>query len=768
MEDGMDEEVIEALRQRELRRKEQPMSLEEKLAQQRQAAAEDKPVFMTKSERERLEAEQHREDEEMQELVDEAERAQRQEYMQKVRDALRDQRQQERSQRGYVAPRKKQEEAPKSKEELDKEKELQEIKNAYLGVKKQKKKVLKISEKFRFSFDWGADEDTSVDLNPLYEKKHEALLLFGRGLRAGIDRREQLQKRDMVLQNRHRELPAAPPPRSVPGALPEAPSSSVAMKLMPPPPPPPPGAPPPPPDDSNGDVPPPPPPEEAAGEEPKSSKELMALRLQENLKMMNSKSNLDKMIEKYDQSLHYTEKSIDDMSARDWRIFREDYEIQTKGNMRHPGTGQVIRPFRFWPESGLQTEILDAIKKVGYEKPTGVQMQCIPLGLACKDVIGVAKTGSGKTCAFVLPMLTYVLKQPPITRETAGDGPLALIMAPTRELVQQIEEETRKFASLLKIRVYSVVGGLSIEEQGFITNQGVEVMVATPGRLNDALDRRYMVLNQCNYVVLDEADRMIDMGFEPQVNAILKAMPTSNLKPEDEDALIDMNGDVIYRQTYMFSATMPPAVERIARQYLRQPAYVYIGDQASSKDNITQNIIWTKENKKRDHLLDLLQNGPPPPIIIFCNGKKGCDILARSLDKMGYPTAVIHSGKDQAQRETALEGFKSGAFEILVATDIAGRGIDVQGVEHVINYDMPKDIESYTHRIGRTGRANRTGVASTFVTGEGIEENVLWDLKCMLTNCKQNIPRELDRHPSACPPEQREFRKKSKIIEAKR
>jgi len=218
----------------------------------------------------------------------------------------------------------------------------------------------------------------------------------------------------------------------------------------------------------------------------------------------------------------------------------------------------------------------------------------------------------------------------------------------------------------------------------------------------------------------------------------------------------------------MFSATMPPAVERIARSFLRQPAFVYIGDQSSSKDNITQNILMLKENQKKDKLLDLLQNGPPPPIIVFCNGKRGCDILAKSLDKIGFPTAVIHSGKDQASRELAIEGFKSGEFEILVATDIAGRGIDIQGVEHVINYDMPKDIESYTHRIGRTGRAGKKGVATTFVTGEGIEENVLYDLKMMLQKCMQNVPPELARHPAAQDKETRDFRKKPKIIEAKR
>ncbi len=493
---------------------------------------------------------------------------------------------------------------------------------------------------------------------------------------------------------------------------------------------------------------------------------------------MNSKSWVDKMMNKYEGALHYSDKKLEDMDPRDWRIFREDNEISTKGNMRHPGTGKQILPFRYWPESNMPQEVLAAIKKAGYERPTGVQMMCIPLGLACKDVIGVAKTGSGKTCAFVLPMLVYILKQPPITKETAPDGPLALIMAPTRELVQQIEDETRKFAGELKIRVYSVVGGLSIEEQSFITNQGTEVMVATPGRLNDALDRRYMVLNQCNYVVLDEADRMIDMGFEPQVKSVLEAMPSSNLKPIEEDVLIDLN-EQRYRQTFMFSATMPPQVpaaalrfastsawhglrlacispahlplaqvERIAKTYMRNPAIVYIGDQGSSKENITQHVFVLKENKKKDKLMEMLGGGLAPPIIIFCNGKRGCDVLGKSLDKQGFPTAVIHSGKDQATREQAIDGFKSGEFEILVATDIAGRGIDVEGVEHVINYDMPKDIESYTHRIGRTGRAGRKGAATTFVTGEGIEENVLYDLKLMLEKCKQPVPLELSRHPA--------------------
>ena len=280
-----------------------------------------------------------------------------------------------------------------------------------------------------------------------------------------------------------------------------------------------------------------------------------------------------------------------------------------------------------------------------------------------------------------------------------------------------------------------------------------EPVLATPGRLNDALDRRYLVLNQCNYVVLDEADRMIDMGFEPQVNQILDAMPSSNLKPASEDVLITLDGEKRYRQTYMFSATMPPKVERMARTYLRQPAIVYIGDQSSSRDDIEQCVEVLKENAKYARLVQLLQSGPPPPVIVFCNEKRGCDHLSKALDKLGVQCAVIHSGKEQALRELAIDGFKSGEVDVLVATDIAARGIDVQGVEHVVNFDMPKDIETYTHRIGRTGRAGRKGVATTFVTGNAAEEGVLWDLVCYLRANGAVVPPELSRHPAAQPPE---------------
>jgi len=280
--------------------------------------------------------------------------------------------------------------------------------------------------------------------------------------------------------------------------------------------------------------------------------------------------------------------------------------------------------------------------------------------------------------------------------------------------------------------------------------RGVEILVATPGRLVDALESQYLVLAQCLYLVLDEADRMVDLGFESQLTAILDRMPQDTDKPAEEDAVL-AEGKT-YRQTFMFSATMPPAVEKIARGYLRSPAYVYIGDQGSSRDNITQHILFTKENRKMDKLFELIESGPPPPVIVFVNQKNTANNIQKALDKAGYSATAIHGGKSQDQRETALETFKRREADVLVATDVVGRGIDIEGVEHVIQYDLATSIDPYTHRIGRTGRAGRKGVATAFVTGEGAEKDVLYDLKKFLEECKQAVPAELAKHEAAQAP----------------
>ncbi len=333
-------------------------------------------------------------------------------------------------------------------------------------------------------------------------------------------------------------------------------------------------------------------------------------------------------------------------------------------------------------------------------------------------------------------------------------GPYSIILAPTRELAQQIEEECNKFGLPLGIRTVGVIGGLSREEQGFKLRMGCEIVIATPGRLIDVLENRYLVLSRCTYIVLDEADRMIDMGFEPDVQRILDHMPVQNSKPDSEEA---EDGAKLaenfklknkYRSTVMFTATMPPAVERLARTYLRRPAVVYIGSAGKPTERVEQIVYFMKENDKRNKLINILNEGIEPPIIIFVNQKKGADVLAKGLEKMGYNAATLHGGKGQEQRDHALSGLKQGAKDILVATDVAGRGIDIKDVSLVINYDMAKSIEQYTHRIGRTGRAGKSGCAITFVTQENSE--LFYDLKQILINSPvSHCPPELSNHPDA-------------------
>ncbi|XP_044268802.1 probable ATP-dependent RNA helicase DDX23 [Tribolium madens] len=443
---------------------------------------------------------------------------------------------------------------------------------------------------------------------------------------------------------------------------------------------------------------------------------------------------------------HWSEKEVSEMTERDWRIFREDYNITIKG-------GKIPEPIRSWKESGIQKELLEIIDKVGYKEPTPIQRQAIPIGMQNRDIIGVAETGSGKTLAFLIPLLSWIQSLPKIERtEDADQGPYAIILAPTRELAQQIEEETVKFGQPLGIRTVVVVGGLSREEQGFRLRMGCEIVIATPGRLIDVLENRYLVLNQCTYIVMDEADRMIDLGFEADVQKILEYMPVTNLKPDSEEAedskiiLANYNSKKKYRQTVMFTATMPPAVERLARTYLRRPAVVYIGSIGKPTERVEQIVHIMTENDKRKKLMEYLSKGVDPPIIIFVNQKKGADVLAKGLEKLGYNACTLHGGKGQEQREYALASLKSGAKDILVATDVAGRGIDIKDVSVVINYDMAKTIEDYTHRIGRTGRAGKSGVAISFCTND--DSALFYDLKQMLLSSPvSTCPPELMNHP---------------------
>ena len=446
---------------------------------------------------------------------------------------------------------------------------------------------------------------------------------------------------------------------------------------------------------------------------------------------------------------HWSEKKLEHMRERDWRIFKEDYNISTKG-------GSIPNPMRSWQESGLPKRLLDVVDKVGYTDPSPVQRAAIPIALQSRDLIGVAVTGSGKTAAFLLPLLVYISELPALNEITKNDGPYAIILAPTRELAQQIEIEAKKFATPLGFTCVSIVGGHSLEEQSYNLRDGAEIIIATPGRLVDCIERRVLVLGQCCYVIMDEADRMIDLGFEEPVNKILDALPVANMKPdsdEAEDSLVmsqSLGGKDRYRQTMMYTATMPTAVERIARKYLRRPAIVTIGNVGEAVETVEQRVEFIAgEDKRKKRMLEILSSREfAPPIIVFVNIKRNCDAVARDIKHAGFTSVTLHGSKTQDQREAALLSVRNGSVDVLVATDLAGRGIDVADVSLVINFNFPSNIESYTHRIGRTGRAGKSGVAISFLGSE--DNDVLYELKQILSKSSiSRVPEELRKHEAA-------------------
>jgi ATP-dependent RNA helicase DDX23/PRP28 len=447
---------------------------------------------------------------------------------------------------------------------------------------------------------------------------------------------------------------------------------------------------------------------------------------------------------------HWSEKSLETMQDRDWRIFREDFNITTKG-------GTIPNPMRSWDECQPQLpEVLKSLltAKYGYQEPTPIQRQAIPIALNQRDLIGIAKTGSGKTIAFLIPILAFldsISKSDIKKNDPALYGPFALILAPTRELAQQIGREATKFTEPMGLRSICLVGGHSISEQAFELGKGAEIVIATPGRLKDCLEQHMIVLQQCRYLVLDEADRMLDMGFEPDLAFIKSKLPI--------DSLSDNNiGMLSNRQTLMFSATMPPSVEKLARIWLLKPITVTIGTAGQVVDTVSQIIEWIPlssspsstllEEKKRSNLLNILSKGFEPPIIIFTNMIDTSESVYKFLNAKGFKVTLLHGRKVQEQREAALSQLKQGTKELLVATDVASRGLDVPDVSLVINYDMAKTIEDYVHRIGRTGRAGKSGAAITFLSLD--DENLFYDLKQQLSkSTKSQYPPELFHHPAA-------------------
>lgn len=456
---------------------------------------------------------------------------------------------------------------------------------------------------------------------------------------------------------------------------------------------------------------------------------------------------------------HWTDKALDEMKERDWRIFREDFSIAARG-------GNIPHPLRSWGESDIPKQILAVIDQIGYKEPSPIQRQAIPIGLQNRDIIGIAETGSGKTAAFVIPMLTFISNMPPFTEENRHLGPYGLILAPTRELAQQIESEARKFATPLGFRCVSIVGGRAVEEQQFNLREGAEIIIATPGRLKDVLERHVLVLSQCRYVVMDEADRMVHLGFEADLTFILDQLPSETMEGEDQTEQMDVDGETMVKKgrtrvTTLFSATMPPPVERLARKYLKRPAIITIGEAGRAVDTVEQRVEFIiGEEKKKQRLLEILNSGQyQAPIIVFVNQKKTADMVAKDLSRAGWSASTLHSGKNQEQREASLQSLRSGSSDVLVATDLAGRGIDVQDVSLVINFQMAGTIEAYVHRIGRTGRAGKQGTAITFLTND--DDEVMYDLKQEISKSPvSKVPAELARHEAAQHKVSREMKRK--------
>ncbi|UUL82729.1 DEAD/DEAH box helicase [Sphingomonas qomolangmaensis] len=346
---------------------------------------------------------------------------------------------------------------------------------------------------------------------------------------------------------------------------------------------------------------------------------------------------------------------------------------------------------------GLSDELLRAVNESGYTEPTPIQASAIPSVLMMRDLIGIAQTGTGKTASFVLPMIDILAQG-----RSRARMPRSLILEPTRELAAQVAENFEKYGKYSGLSMALLIGGVSMGDQMAALEKGVDVLIATPGRLMDLFGRGKILLTGCSLLVIDEADRMLDMGFIPDIEEICTKLPKA-------------------RQTLLFSATMPPPIKKLADKFLDNPKMIEVSRPASSNLSIAQYLVPLKSDAKRSTLTALLQQEEVRTAIIFCNRKTTVRELNKSLRRSGLASSEIHGDMDQSARLAELDRFKRGEVNILVASDVAARGLDIKGVSHVVNFDAPWHPDDYVHRIGRTGRAGATGVAYTFVTPEDAE-----------------------------------------------
>jgi ATP-dependent RNA helicase RhlE len=343
---------------------------------------------------------------------------------------------------------------------------------------------------------------------------------------------------------------------------------------------------------------------------------------------------------------------------------------------------------------GLAPKVVDGVRAAGYTVPTPIQLRAIPVILEGRDLIGSAQTGTGKTAAFALPIISRLGQRGALR---------ALVLEPTRELAAQVETAIRDYARFTNLRTVVLFGGTGYGRQDQVLRQGADIVVATPGRLLDQINRGMLRLSQIEILVLDEADRMLDMGFLPDVRRLVERCPRA-------------------RQTMLFSATIPPEIEQLCNWALRKPETIEIGQRRSPAETVTHALYAVDIGQKQELLEELLRRTDYDQVLIFCRTKHGADRVARKLNQEGHAVAVLHSNRTQSERERALNGFRDGRYEVMVATDIAARGIDVEQISHVINFDVPHHPEDYVHRIGRTGRAQSVGDAFTIMTGEDVQE----------------------------------------------
>ena len=390
--------------------------------------------------------------------------------------------------------------------------------------------------------------------------------------------------------------------------------------------------------------------------------------------------------------------------------------------------GGAPNPIISFDQASFPDYVLEGIKAAGFASPTAIQIQGWPIALSGRDMIGIAETGSGKTVAFLLPSIVHIMAQPMLK---PGDGPIALVMAPTRELADQIRKEADKFGRSSQLRHSVAYGGVPRRAQMEDLRRGADILIACPGRLIDFLQSGVTNLRRVTYLVLDEADRMLDMGFEPQIRTIV-----GQIRPD--------------RQTLMWSATWPKEVQGLARDLCKEdPVHVCIGDSnLKACHSVRQHVLVMEKHEKKEQVFKLLHqfHDEKTKILIFCETKRGSDDLTKDLRYNGFSALCIHGDKKQEERNWVLQQFKSGASPVMVATDVAARGLDVKDIRHVINFDMPSDMESYIHRIGRTGRAGATGESWSFFTTE--HSRLAGELIKILREAKQEVPMELERMPS--------------------